>query len=89
VEWGSVLTDQEAVDRRRQGLNVVVRGSDGRQDRRKACHIEMAVGTPVSFDVPHARAGPRALPHFHQASRSPDGHSFYEVGKRKARKKKP
>ena len=87
VEWWDVLTEHEAVDRRKQGLDIVVRGPDGKQNRRKAREIEMQVGTPVVFDLPHARAGPRALPHYHQDSRSPEGHSFYEVGGRKARKK--
>jgi hypothetical protein len=36
--------------------------------------------------APHKRAGPMALPHFHQQNRSPDGHTFYETDKRKAKK---
>jgi hypothetical protein len=87
VEWGAELTFAEAVARRRQGLDIVVRGPDERQNRRKASAVETAVGTPILFERRHPRAGPFSLPHYHQASRSPAGHSFYEVRGRKARKK--
>src|SRR5262245_25872115 len=87
VDYGTELDDSAAVARRQRGLDIVVRGPDKRANKRKACSLEMAVGTPVVLDVPHARAGSFALPHYHQSSRNPDGHSFYEVDRRKARKK--
>jgi hypothetical protein len=86
VEWGAELTDEQAVQRRRQELDIVVRGPGQKATRPKARQIEDAVGTPVAEDAPHR--GRMALPHFHQVSRSPDGHSFYETSRRRARKKK-
>jgi hypothetical protein len=89
VEYGAVLTEQEAVDRRRQNLDIVVRGTDKRLNRSRARDLEELVGKPVVLDAAHQRtAGRKALPHYHQVSRSPDGHSFYEVDNRKAKKKK-
>src|SRR5690349_20918250 len=88
VEWGRDLTLEEAIERRHQGLDIVVRGPNQGQNRQKAREVESAVGTPVTEDQPHAKAGPLALPHFHQVSRDPEGHSFYELGNRKAKRKK-
>src|SRR4051794_13298711 len=88
VEWREELTLQEAIERRRQGLDIVVRGSNQGQNRSKAREIEIGVGTPVTEDQPHAKAGPLALPHFHQVSRNPEGHTFYELGNRKAKRKR-
>src|SRR5215207_4536200 len=88
VEWGEELSVADALQRRLQGLDIVVRGPDGKENRRLAREIEEAIG-PAVFDLPHARAGPHALPHYNQVTRSPGGHSFYDVGKRKARKMKP
>ncbi len=88
VEWSDLLTLEEAIDRRKNGLDVVVRGSDKRANRRLAGTVEAGVGPPSPPQFPHtATAGPYALPHFHQASRTPIGHSFYEVDGVKARKK--
>jgi hypothetical protein len=89
VEWGTEITVAEAVARRKRGLDIVVRGPDERANRRKASAIETAVGTPIVFERRHPRAGRFSLPHYHQASRSPEGHSFCEVSGRKARKQKP
>src|SRR5262245_20821528 len=75
VEYGAVLTIDAAVKRRQQGLDVVVRGAEARANRAKAREIETAVGQPIIEDAPHAKAGPHALPHFHQRSRSPKGHT--------------
>jgi hypothetical protein len=89
VEWGNVLTFEDAVNRRKQDLDIVVRGEDEDENRRLAGRIEAAVGPPTRPQPPHtSRAGSRALPHFHQVSRSPKGHSFYETVNRKARKKR-
>lgn len=85
--WGVPQTIQEAVNRRRRGLDIVVRGPDKKANRRKAREVEETVG-PAVYDKPHARAGCLALPHYHQKSRTPSGHSFYEVEGRKARERK-
>jgi hypothetical protein len=88
VEYGGELTVAEAILRRRQGLDIVVRGPNQRQNRYKAKEIEEAVG-PATHHDPHPRAGNFALPHWQQANHNPPGHSFYERGDRKARKRKP
>lgn len=89
---GAVLKGAEidvatAIQRRRAGLNIVVCGNDVKANCRLAKQIEVAVG-PYEQETPHKRAGPNALPHVQQASRSPEGHSFYETPnpQRKARK---
>jgi hypothetical protein len=88
VEYGPQIADAAAVDRRKQGLDIVVRGDDTVANRRLAYKIEAAVGPPSRPQFPHINsAGPLALPHFHQQSRSPGGHAFYETDKRKARRK--
>jgi len=59
-------------------------------NRKLAGKIEGLVGPPSKAQFPHKQsAGSRALPHFHQRSRSPEGHSFYETDKLKARRKNP
>jgi hypothetical protein len=88
VEWGPELTVEEAIQRRRQGGDIVVRGPVSKRNRATARKIEEAVGTPVIEDQPHAKAGPFALPHFHQESHDPDGHTFYEGWGRTAKRKK-
>jgi hypothetical protein len=88
VEWGPELTDEEAVQRRKKALDIVVRGSNSKANRAKARQIEQTVGTPITEHQPHARSGPLSLPHFHQVSRTPDGHSFYETKGRTARRKR-
>ena len=67
---------------------MVVCGAEGDANRRLAGQIEAAVGPRTPPQPPEPKAGPQALPHFHQAARDPEGHLFYETGKRKARKKK-
>jgi hypothetical protein len=84
---GAQLDAAAAVARRRAGLDVVVCGPDGDANRRLAYQIESAVGPPTRPQAPHTRAGPMALPHLHQLSRVPDGHTFYETNRRKAKKK--
>jgi hypothetical protein len=88
VEWGPELTDEETVHRRKKALDIVVRGSNAKANRAKARQLEDAVGTPITEHQPHPRTGPMALPHFHQVSRTPDGHSFYEITRRTARRKR-
>jgi hypothetical protein len=87
VWYGAEIDVAIAVARRRAGLDVVVRGPDTAANRGMAYVIEAAVGPPSRPQPPEPRAGPLALPHFHQASRSPSGHRFYETERRKARKR--
>jgi hypothetical protein len=78
VQRGAKLTTAEAVARRNQGYDVVVCGLNSAQNYWEARAIESAVG-PAMHEVAHFRtAGPRALNHYHQKSRSPTGHTFYE-----------
>jgi hypothetical protein len=88
VEYGAEIDEAAAVARRTAGLDIVVRGDDTAVSRRLARKIEARVGPPSPPQPPHASAGTRALPHFHQQSRNPGGHGFYETDKRKARKKR-
>jgi hypothetical protein len=89
VEWGAELTLDQAVNRRRSGEDVVVRSDDEIASRRLAGAIELAVGLATKPQPPHTySAGPHALPHFHQRSRVPAGHTFYESKNRKARRKR-
>lgn len=87
VWYGVEIDFAAAVARRQAGLDVLVRGEDGDANRRLAYQIEAAVGPPSRPQPPERRAGPLALPHFHQRSRDPKGHLFYETENRKARKR--
>ena len=90
---GAVLKRAEidfatAVSRRQAGQDVVVCGDDVNANRRLAQAIESTVGSATRPQTPHTRTGPWASPHFHQRSRSPAGHTFYETENpgRKARR---
>jgi hypothetical protein len=85
VAYGVEIDLAAAVARRRVGGNVVVRGEDVDANRRLANAIESAVGLCRRGD-PHRSAGPQALPHYQPQSRPPNGHTFYETPRRKARK---
>jgi hypothetical protein len=87
VWYGAEIDLDAAAARRQAGLDVVVRGEDTDANRRLAGRIEAAVGPPTRPQPPERRAGPLALPHFHQQSRDPKGHCFYETEHRKARKR--
>jgi hypothetical protein len=87
VLFGAEIDFANAVARRQAGQDVVVRGDDTDANRRLAYRIEAAVGPPTRPQPPERKAGPLALPHFHQQSRDPAGHLFYETEKRKARKR--
>lgn len=87
VLFGSEIDFDTAVRPRRAGQDVVVRGDDTDANRQLAYRIEMSVGPPSRPQPPERQAGPLALPHFHQRSRDPVGHLFYETEKRKARKR--
>ena len=84
--WGAELDFDNAVARRREGKDVIVRGDDTKVNQYLAGRIEATVGPRTRPQPPERKAGPLALPHFHQASRDPDGHTFYETEHRKARK---
>jgi hypothetical protein len=87
VWYGAEIARDAAVARRRVGLDVVVRGEDADANRRLAGSIEAAVGPATRPQPPERHAGPLALPHFHQQSRDPKGHLFYETERRKAKKR--
>jgi hypothetical protein len=84
---GAELDLAAAVARRQTGADVVVCGPDTDTNRRLAYRVEAGVGPPTRPQAPHKNAGPLALPHFHQQSGVPDGHTFYETDKRKAKRK--
>jgi hypothetical protein len=83
---GAEITETQAVAARLAGRDVVICGMETRVNRALARKIENQVG-PNELDPPHATAGPYALPHFHQVTRNPPGHTFYETARRKAAKK--
>lgn len=83
---GRELSEEEAANRRRAGKDIVVCGPDLRANRTLAREVEASIGKPTKPQPPERNAGPMALPHFHQASREPAGHAFYETPHRKARK---
>jgi hypothetical protein len=87
VRCGAEIDFATAVARRRAGQNVVVCGNDVDANRRQAYAIESTVG-PCKRGGPHDLAGPNALPHYQPNPRPPDGHVFYETGRRKARRKR-
>ena len=65
---------------------MVICGDSIAENRRIAFRIEEAVGRSER-QVPHLiTAGPEALPHFQQESKNPQGHTFYETPKRKAKR---
>ena len=85
---GAVLSEAEAIVRRRGGLDIVVCGDDTIQNRDLAEKVEMQVGGTYMHDNPHRRSvGLGALPHWQQRDfppRAPTGHSFYETRLTKA-----
>jgi hypothetical protein len=87
VLYGAEIDIAGAVARRQAGKNVVVRGNDTDANRRLARTIEETVGSARRGE-PHERAGAGALPHFQPSKRPPEGHTFYETSRRKARRKK-
>jgi hypothetical protein len=65
VEWWDVLNDQQAVARRQQGLDIVVRGPDKTANGEKAKKLRRLWGHG-SVTGWHARQGPLSLPHYQQ-----------------------
>jgi hypothetical protein len=82
VWYGAELNFDAAVALRQLGLDVVVRGDVLTANRKLAAVSEAAVGPRTGPQKSHTKAGPHALPHFHQLSGDPDGHLFYETNNR-------
>ena len=80
---GQEISEDEAVEEREAGRDIVVCDGTVRENRRVAARIEGAVGPYIRQD-PHKNAGPYALPHFQQETPPPEGHSFYETDNLKA-----
>lgn len=82
------ITEAEAVERRKNGLDVVVCGGDRVANRRAAGRIELAAHGKSKCCPP--QAGPRSLPHWQPDPRveGDNGHSFYETDNRKASESK-
>jgi hypothetical protein len=87
VQYGVEIDFATALARRQAGSDVVVRGNDLRANRSLAQAIESAVG-PYCREDPHDQAGLQALPHFQPEPRPPEGHTFYETQRLKARRKR-
>ena len=85
IYYGAEIDFATAVVLRAAGQDVVVRGADHDDNRRLAQQIEAAVGPYVRNPSPNA--GPPALPHYQPMQRPPEGHTFYETARRKARKR--
>lgn len=79
------VSDADAIDLRRRGLNVVVCGGDIAANRRIAGLIEQRACGEYKRHAPEKILGPRALPHYQPMTRPPYGHTFYETPNRKAR----
>jgi hypothetical protein len=86
VLYGREIELAAAVARRKAGQDVIVRGSDHKQNRRLAEWIEPPIGL-AKRQQPHKYAGPMSLPHYQQKQAPPDGHTFDETERRKGRKK--
>src|SRR5438046_361615 len=70
VVKGAEIDLAAATARRRAGEDVVVCGDNLRASRNLDRLIEAGAGAPTRPQQPHKNAGPHALPHFHQESRS-------------------
>ena len=88
VEWGPEIDFAAAVIRRKNGLNVVVRGNDDRANRDLARRIEEAVGPWIEHGAHRTIVGHCALPHFQQQTVPPGEHTFFEEKGYKSRRKK-
>ncbi len=84
VKKGVPITQTQAEERRRNGLDVVVCGSNRGANRRLAGLIERNAVKKAKCCPPHLSAGGRSLPHWQPDPRPPDGHSFYETDNLKA-----
>jgi hypothetical protein len=87
---GAEIDFAAAVVRRKAGLDVVVCGPRKNENSTLAQQIEAAAVSPGVWiqEPPHPGAGPQALPHYQPETRQPEGHTFYETERRKARRSK-
>ena len=87
LDRGALLTRQQAEDRRRAGLDVVVCGPSTPANCQLARAIEDAVTPATSHSIHHGpHLGPLPLPHWQQLRGvPPPGHSFDETHVRQAR----
>lgn len=80
VARGALITEVEAVQRRKAGLDLVVCGDDTPANCRLARRIEQqATGDRCCHQGYHDEGGLHALPHWQPKPRPPEGHSFYET----------
>lgn len=84
VRKGKEITQAEAENRRKAGLDFVVCGPDRVVNRRLAGTIERAASGNAKCCFPHLSAGSRSLPHWQPDPRPPERHSFYETDNRQA-----
>jgi hypothetical protein len=85
---GARISEDEAILERKAGRDVVVCGKHLMDNRDLAERVEQMANGSCKSCPWHPSSGPGALPHFQPDPRPPDGHSFYETVKRKAKKKK-
>ena len=83
VHQGHTIDLATAIERRRNGLDIVICGPNSGANRRLAGHIERTANGNVALEYPHRSAGVKALPHWQPDPRPPRGHSFYETEHRK------
>lgn len=81
------ITEAEAIDERKAGRDVVVCGDDVSANSNLAKKIEQSANGTWKRCGAHANAGANSLNHYQPDPRPPDGHTFYETKKRKARNK--
>jgi len=86
VSCGAELDVAAAIQRRRNGEDVVVCGSNKTKNYKVATTIETQVGRWVRHLKHTLSAGVSALPHLQQLNPPPDGHTFYETENAKARR---
>jgi len=89
---GQVIRDTHEIDettavaiRQAEG-DVVVCGDDISNNRQIAEAIERMAHSHCKAEKPHVNRGSNALPHYQPLTRPPWGHTFFETGKRKAKK---
>ena len=83
IEKGREITEAEAIAERTAGGEIVVCGSDPDENSTVAKRIEL---TANGSYVRHGKHHIHGLNHYQPAARPPQGHTFYETKKSKARK---
>lgn len=85
VNRGPEIDEDQAIDERKAGRDVVVCGPILKDNRERAKKIERTANGNYKLCPPHAHAGSGTLPHCQPDPRGPQGHCFYETGHRKAK----